>query len=182
MAHSPSLLAKPFPPATDASLPPALAALLKQAQSADAVEQAAGFGRWWLDVRSGQLLLSSGAGRLLDVPSGWHSRLDQALTRVLAEDRARLPAVLQGEAESAGECECRIIHVLEGLRWVRFTPLPPTPSLPGLKTGVLVDVTQARHAQMREHFSLESSRLLVGANSLGKAITKVIQHCVPLPA
>ncbi|HEX5362144.1 MAG TPA: GGDEF domain-containing protein [Fluviicoccus sp.] len=175
MAHSPSLLAKPLAPAMDASLPPALASLLKLAQTPDAVEQAAGFGRWWLDGRSGQLLLSTGAARLLDVASGWHARPDQALTHVLADDRARLPAVLHGEAETTGECECRIIHVLDGLRWVRFTPLPPTPSLPGLKSGVLVDVTQARHAQMREHFSLESSRLLVGANSLGKAITKVIQ-------
>ena len=41
MAHSPTLLANHFLPAPDASLPPALAALLKQAQSADAVEQAA---------------------------------------------------------------------------------------------------------------------------------------------
>ncbi|MDO8332124.1 MAG: GGDEF domain-containing protein [Fluviicoccus sp.] len=175
MAHSPSLMAKLPARATDATLTPALAMQLPQAQNPDAAEQAAGFGRWWLDVRSGQFLLSSGAAQLLEVMAGWYEHLDSALTHVVADDRAKVLSALHGEAAGPDDCEFRIIHALDGLRWLRLTPLPPIPLQPTLKTGVLVDVTTARLAQMREHFSLESSRFLVGANSLGKAITKVIQ-------
>lgn len=175
MAHFPPLPVNPAVPATDASISAPLSSLLPGTQIPDAVERAAGFGRWWLDARSGQLLLSPGAGRLLGVAAGWHPRVESVLRHVVADDRDRLSVVLHGGAAPEGGDECRIIHVLDGLHWLRLTVLPPSASPPGLRTGVLVDVTTARHAQMRERFSLESSRFLVGENSLAKAVTKVIQ-------
>ena len=148
--------------------------LLAQAVQPDAVEQAAGFGRWWLHADTGQMLLSAGAGRLLDVAPGRYPGPVETLSRATAEDRQRVVAVLLNGAEGEGDCEFRVINALDGLRWLRLTCLPEAPGA-ALRTGVLVDITPARHAQMRERFSLESSRFLVGADSLAKAVTKVIQ-------
>ena len=73
------------------------------------------------------------------------------------------------------ECELRIINELIGLRWVRIVSVPQQQAKQGILAGVLVDITDSKHSAMRERFSFESTRFLVGSYSLGEAITKVIQ-------
>ncbi|PTQ87510.1 putative bifunctional diguanylate cyclase/phosphodiesterase [Agitococcus lubricus] len=155
-------------------LVPALAMAMTQAHLVDAVEQAAAFGRWWFDIDSQQLVLSRGAALLLDVHTGLHD-MATGFMQVLAEDSPMLEAALNNQSQQLIECEFRIINELDGLRWLRLVPLPQMLSQPTVKAGVLVDITAAKHAEMRERFSLASTQLLVGANSLGKAIIKVIQ-------
>ncbi len=166
-------IASLFPTST-ASLTPALKVILKQTAHIDDAEQAASFGRWWVDVASKQWILSMGAAQLLDVKAGLHQSLHSAFTQVVPDDFVMLRTALSANPNSIIECEFRIINELTGLRWIRLTSVPQHHQQ-GMLTGVFVDITSAKHAAMRERFSFESTRFLVGTYSLGEAITKVIQ-------
>ena len=108
MAYSSSLLSQAAVMAQAAVITPELELALAQAAIPDAVEQAAAFGRWWLDVESQQLVLSIGAARLLDAAIGWHEDMDSGLTHVVADDKPMLMAALNSEASRLVECEFRI--------------------------------------------------------------------------
>jgi diguanylate cyclase (GGDEF)-like protein len=159
----------------EAKIRPALKLALSQALQADDAEQVASFGRWWLDIPTGQWVLSMGAASLLEVDVGLHATFASGFSQVVTDDVGMLVSQLSTEATTAIHCEFRIIHEFTGLRWLRLISVPKSSSKQDMLTGILVDITASKHAAMREHFSFESTRFLVGAHSLGDAITKVIQ-------
>lgn len=161
----------------DARIAQKLRFALPQAIYPDAVETAASFGRWWLDLQSGQLILSVGAARFLDVEVGWHRSHESCFAHVVPEDVLMLMSALTQSAEPGHtiNCEFRIINALDGLRWLRMTSLPQFLPKHAVQTGVLADITATKHAAMRERFSFESTQFLVGSHTLGESVTKVIQ-------
>jgi diguanylate cyclase (GGDEF)-like protein len=176
----PSLLSDSRKAATGLDLPLLLGDIAEQALLPDPVENAAGFGRWWYVPQSGHWVLSQGAARLLDVPAGWHTSLQTCFGEIVADD---LPAFHATLARAAGatvhtlpvEYEFRTIDALVGLRWIRLMVLPATGAAPAPLTGMLVDMTASRVAEMRERFCFESTQLLIGTHTLDEAITRVIQ-------
>lgn len=154
-----------------------LASALAQAYLPDPVGIAASFGRWWLDLHSQQIVLALGAAAFLDVSAGGPFNIAACFRHVVAEDVPMLLCALaqSGMPGKTVHCEFRILHRQDGMRWLRLVSLPQGVSEDGIQSGVLVDITSARHAEMRERFSFESTQLLVGAHTLGDAVTKVIR-------
>ncbi len=108
---------------------------------------------------------------MLGVEAGWHRTWESCFAHVVPDDVLMLMSAL-AQAGAQGkpiECEFRIINELDGLRWLRLMALPQVPN------GVLLDITAAKHAAIRERLSFESTRFLVGTDTLGDAVTKVIQ-------
>lgn len=155
---------------------PELHALLAQVAAPDAIEQAAAFGRWWYHPGCDGLVFSVVAAGMLGVVAGWHAGLDQGFAKVLADDVLQINAMLRNPAARRGplEYDFRIFNEGTGLRWLRLKSLPQA-SASALCEGILTDITAARHAAMRERLGFESTRLFVGADTIGEAVTKVIQ-------
>ena len=74
----------------ETSLTPAFKLLLKHSLQPDDAEQAASFGRWWLDTQTEQWILSMGAAQLLDVTTGLHDSLNSAFSQVVSDDLTML--------------------------------------------------------------------------------------------
>lgn len=152
-----------------------LTQMLESASKTQALEDAANFGRWWLDIESEQIALSSAAAQLLQVAAGVHRELDQGLIAVVQEDLLPLIAHLTAP-ETASRCmDFRVLSPLDGLHWLRLTRLDAQPNAAGLVSGIVVDVTSTVHATMRERLGFELTEYLLGSNSLGDSITNVIQ-------
>lgn len=178
--HTPVATSRIAKSPTDLSFPLPLSkleALREQASLPDPVEAAAGYGRWWHDPQSGQLLLSPGAADFLGVTSGMQPSIAKCFSHAVSEDllvvaaalaQARIPGL-------AGDCEFRVVQAGLGLRWLRLQSLPQRLSGEGIQTGVLLDVTATRHVAMRERFCFEVTQLLVGTQKLGEAVTTVLQ-------
>lgn len=165
------------PTAIKAARVVALSELLAQVVLPEAMETAAGFGRWWFDIHEAQLVLSHGAAQFLDVDPGLHRSLEACFTHVVPEDmllvvtalmQARLPGVKI-------DYEFRVLQGTRGLRWLRLQSVPHESGMAGMHAGVLVDITAARHVEMRERFSYAMTQSLVGADSLVDAVPRVIQ-------
>jgi hypothetical protein len=173
-----ALLRRDSPAATDdTNLIHSLAPALAQAFLPDVAEKMGLFGRWWCHAQSGQWVLSTGAARLLDAHPGRHTSATHCFAQVVPEDARPLMANLATlhEPGQTTEREFRIINELDGLRWLRLVPSPHGPSMPGVASGIVVDVTSTRLAAMRERFCFESTQFLIGTPTLGEAVTKVIQ-------
>lgn len=143
----------------------------------DSLEAAADYGRWWLDTQTSQVLLSYRAAHFLDVAAGLYPSSQSCAQHIVSDDIA---AYLKAMTEmlSSGEninFQFRVIHERKGLRWLRMQSLPNDPTQPALRTGILVDITSAKIAAMREHFSYEVTQSLVGQDNLTKAVNKVLQ-------
>jgi diguanylate cyclase (GGDEF)-like protein len=141
------------------------------------METAAGFGRWWLAIREMQLVLSHGAAWFLEVDPGLHRSLEECFTNVVPEDMLQLTMALM-QAKLPGvriDYEFRVLQGTRGLRWLRMHSVPQEADMAGMHAGVLVDVTAAKHVEMRERFSYAITQSLVGADSLAEAVPKVIQ-------
>ncbi len=169
MLHSLSPL--PPPAAPSRKLRPAMAC----APRGDAVEDAASFGRWWFDTETAQIVLSARAARFLEVEGGPHRQLEDCLIQVLPDDVLALMSALSQLRDKPLDCAFRVVHALDGLRWIRMQSLPPGPAQGAVRMGVLTDITAARHAALRERFSFESTRILIGTGTMEAAVTKVIQ-------
>lgn len=141
------------------------------------LEKAASFGQWWFDTQSAQMVLSVGAAAFLNAEVGWHRTPESCFVHVLPEDALLLMSLLTSAdmQDQPIDCEFRAINALEGLCWLRITSMPQPASLASVQTGVLVNITPTKQAQMRERFSFESTQLLVGARSVGEVLTKSIQ-------
>lgn len=141
------------------------------------METAAGFGRWWFDMREGQLILSHGAAQFLEVAPGLHYLLEDCFTNVVPEDVLQLTmALLQAKLPGVRiDYQFRVLQGTRGLRWLRMQSVSSDAGMPGMHAGVLVDVTAAKHVEMRERFSYAITQSLVGADSLAEAVPKVIQ-------
>lgn len=159
------------------SAPHAIPAALAQVALPEAMETAAGFGRWWFDMREGQLILSHGAAQFLEVDPGLHCSLEDCFTNVVPEDMLQLTTALM-QAKLPGvriDYQFRVLQGTRGLRWLRMQSVSVDAGMPGMHAGVLVDVTAAKHVEMRERFSYAITQSLVGADSLAEAVPKVIQ-------
>ena len=155
-----------------------LAPTVEQAWGPDAAEAMGLFGRWWCDSQTGQWVLSPGAANLLDVTAGGHPSGASCFAQVVPDDVLLLIADLDTLLESGHviECEFRIIHALDGLRWLRLVSTPLlSPEKQTVLNGIVVDITSSRLATMRERFCFESTQFLIGTPTLGEAVTKVIQ-------
>lgn len=144
-----------------------------------ALEQAAAFGRWWLDRTTGHCMISPQAAVYLDVAPGEHPQLDECLIHVVADDAAGLAALIAAAQTRACKGdqshEFRVIDSVHGMRWLRATTLASDPLQPELLSGVLIDITQIKHAAVRERLGFELTEYLVGTHTLGDAIINVIQ-------
>ena len=149
--------------------------LSAQNPNSAALEEVAAFGRWWLEPKTSQMVLSAAAARYLNMASRHPYRLDECLNHVVAEDMLQLIALLSSEPKQSVSQEFRVMSAKDGLRWVRLTSFPTDPSTPDLISGILVDVTAVKHAAMRERLGFELTEFLVGAHTLGDAVIKVIQ-------
>lgn len=161
----------------DPDITPKLRSALARATLPDPVEKAACFGRWWHHAETDQLVLSAGAADMLGVETGWHRTLESCFAHLVPDDVLVLMSALAAAdvGDKPIECEFRIINEVDGLRWLRLMSLPPTLTQHAVASGVLLDITSARHAAIRERLSFESTRFLVGTDTLGDAVTKVIQ-------
>ncbi len=176
----------PAPQGAAAAWPQALAG---RASLPDPTARAAGFGRWWLDRRTGALLLSLEAALLLGERPGVHASLIDGFSCALPEDLPALLASLHSAAlDNSPECEFRLLSRGDGLRWLRLAVLPRSASsvvgTPGLQTGgaassllegIVADITAVKHAAMREAFSFESTQLMIGTHTLDEAVSKMIE-------
>ena len=149
---------------------------LELAMFTDPVEKAVSFGRWWFDASTSQLVLSTVAASLLDVEAGLHQGLESCFTEVVPDDVLTLMTALikMGDPGGMMDCEFRVINELDGMRWLRMVSLPQPPAGEVL-SGILLNITASRHAAIRERLGFESSQYLVGTQTMGEAVTRVIQ-------
>ena len=155
---------------------PLRAKLRADTDHTSAMEAAAGFGLWWHDPHSGQMLLSTHAAKLLGVQGRHHKNLDETLTHVVPDDVARLVAMLSdADAPCSGSIEVRVLSAADGMRWLRMSTLPHDPQHPLLVNGMLQDISQVKHAAVRERLGFELTEYLVGSHALGDAIDNAIQ-------
>lgn len=145
---------------------------MAQIPALDPLEDAASFGRWWHCSTSGVLSLSARAAAYLYVEAGEHASASDGFFNVVADDLLPLLATLEqaGEGLTVAPREFRVIHPLDGMRWLRLVHLP------GAGTqGILLDITQVKHAAIRERLGFELTEFLVGSHAIGEVITNVIQ-------
>ena len=152
-----------------------LKSVLALARFVDPVEKAVSFGRWWFDVTTSQLVLSSVSAGFLDVDAGLHQEPESCFTQVMPDDVLTLMGALKQACDpgDAVDCEFRVLNELDGMRWLRMLSLPQT--MPGIQNGIMINTTASRHAAIRERLSFESTQYLVGTQTLGEAVTRVIQ-------
>ena len=147
------------------------------AMSPDPAENAASFGRWWLDTVATQFVLSDSAAEFLNTEAGLHADPAICFAHVLPNDMPLLMAALEKGRTSGGviDCEFRVIDELVGMRWLRMVSLPKNVPGDGICNGLLIDISASRQASIREKLSFESAQFLVGSHKLEDAVTKVIQ-------
>lgn len=155
----------------------ALPDFLAHASLSESMENAAGFGRWWLDLGQARVILSHGGAQFLDVDPGVQRSLQECFANVLPEDLPQLTMALMQTLQDGVEIdyEFRVLQGTRGLRWMRMQSVAPEEGMNGMHAGVLVDTTAARHVEMRERFSYAMTQSLVGADSLDEAVPRVIQ-------
>lgn len=139
----------------------------------DQAQQMAGYGSCWR--AQGSLALSLVAADYLGVSPGLHADAGSCLHHVVADDLGRLSRALHDWTAPHGalDCEFRLNHPQQGMRWLRIQALRP--ATPGISCAMLTDVTQARHAALREKFHFALTQHLVGTNTLDHALNKILQ-------
>ena len=162
-----------------ANLTPAWQSALASAIEENPVETAASYGRWWHDTSTGHWIVSSGAADLLHVTSGWHQSIESCFEQVLPDDISQINALFKNNPEKIN-VDFRFINEISGLRWLRLQTLDlpaPTGSSASrvILSGILLDITATKHAEIREKLSFESTQHLVGTETLHDAVTNVIQ-------
>ncbi|TXT35432.1 MAG: diguanylate cyclase/phosphodiesterase, partial [Comamonadaceae bacterium] len=140
-----------------------------------ALEEAASFGRWWFEPESSRMVLSATAAQYLNVEAAQQHRLGDCFNHVVADDLLRLLSIFTNQPRQALNSEFRVIRATDGLRWLRLTALPIDPAHPHIISGILTDITAAKHAAMRERLGFELTEFLLGSHTLGDAVINVIQ-------
>ncbi|MEA4820715.1 MAG: hypothetical protein VB122_00550, partial [Erysipelotrichales bacterium] len=97
--------------ARERAAPKKLKSVLERSLCVDPTEEAASFGRWWLDVESGSLVLSALAGRYLGVDPGLYRNPETCFSQVLPDDAWALTNALNvlKQRGVAMDCEVRVI-------------------------------------------------------------------------
>ncbi len=140
----------------------------------DEAQQIAGYGRCWTSSsRPGNLVLSLVAAEYLGVAPGLHADCGSCLAHVVADDLGRLSRALHDWATvgAALDCQFRLNHPQQGTRWLRLQSLRAT----SIACAMVTDVTDARHAALREKFNFALTRHLVGSHTLDHALGKILQ-------
>jgi diguanylate cyclase (GGDEF)-like protein len=154
-----------------------LAPLLSNQAIDDPAESIAGFGRWCLDTASGRLALSGGAARLLGRdPEVTVESINDCMTRLFADDATALSAAMIAAHTSQRHRDLPVRIERGGLRWLRVAAVPPPPGSPSLRAGLLLDITEAKHSEMREQISFEASRVMAGTVSVEQTVTQLIEQ------
>lgn len=161
--------------AASEGLSPCLSEAIRHSTSAMALEAAAGFGRWWFDPITSQIVLSEVAAQYLHVEGGCHERLDDCFLYVVADDLLPLIAQFSKDAPQTDVLDFRVIGAQDGMHWLRMKRLPPGWTHSPVHCGILMDITPIKHASMRERLGFELTEFLGGSHPLGDAITNVIQ-------
>lgn len=161
--------------ARNGGISPSLSLAIRQNTLPAALEEAASFGRWWFDLETLHIALSRAAAGYLHVDAGVYERMDNCFITVVLEDLLPLVAYLSSRAPQPAYMDFRVISAVDGLHWLRMTPLPMDPAHPHMLSGILVDITAIKHASMRERLGFELTEFLGGSHTLGDAITNVIQ-------
>jgi diguanylate cyclase (GGDEF)-like protein len=156
-------------------LSPCLEEAIRHSTSAMALEEAAGFGRWWFDPTASQIVLSEVAAQYLHVEGGCHERLDDCFLNVVADDLSPLIAQFSQDMPQTEALDFRVIGAHDGMHWLRLKRLPAGWMHSTVQRGILVDITPIKHASMRERLGFELTEFLGGSHPLGDAITNVIQ-------
>jgi diguanylate cyclase (GGDEF)-like protein len=140
----------------------------------DPADDLAGVGRWWLDPATGRIALSPVAARLHGAPS--HLTVGTSLANVEPDDLAAVQAAFDGAGPGGAplDCEFRVRGDGRELRWLRARALDGGRWAP-LAAGILTDVTAAKHTQTRERFNFALTRYLIGTDSIGEAVVKILQ-------
>lgn len=154
---------------------PSLSLAFRQNTLPVALEEAASFGCWWLDLETSHMALSRAAAGYLHVESGLHERMDNCFITVVLDDLLPLVSYLSSRAPRPAFMDFRVISAVDGLHWLRMTTLPMDPAHAHMVSGILVDITAIKHASMRERLGFELTEFLGGSHPLGDAITNVIQ-------
>jgi diguanylate cyclase (GGDEF)-like protein len=164
---------RPHPKGTSSQL----AAVLDRAELDDPAEKIASFGRWWFDSASGRIALSDMAAELFLSASNPYPRADDLLVRLASADALILNSMLMQKGAPDGQlsCEVRVLDETSGLRWLKVVKLPAACNEQGIQTGIVCDITPARHSAMRETLSFESTQCLIGTNTVADALTKIIR-------
>jgi diguanylate cyclase (GGDEF)-like protein len=141
----------------------------------DEAEELSGFGRWWLERASGNVALSLVAADFLGVRAGQHAPEAMHCLHVIAEDAGLVRRALACAADgrALADCEFRLIDPVGGLRWLRLRALRGASS--AIASGVLIDITPVKQAAMREKFNFALTQFLIGTDTLGDAVTRIIQ-------
>lgn len=141
---------------------------------AEALENAAGYGLWRYDWRTGMVSLTANAGALMGFSGAGCLPREDVCAYVAPDDAMALMAVLAGKSAPAQvPLEFRVIDGQSGMRWLRAGLLPAR--TPGVVAGLLLDVTERKHAALRERLGYELTEYLVGSPVLDDAMVNVIQ-------
>jgi len=171
-----------------ASVTAAWQAALSSSSEHELVETAASYGRWWHNTQTGDWILSGGAATLLHIAPGWYPSMENCFGQVLLDDINLMKNLLSSYPDTTkkNSIDFRCINEINGLRWLQMQALsattyaddahaPQATPCTTLLTGILLDITTAKHAEIREKLSFESTQHLVGTDTLQEAITNVIQ-------
>jgi diguanylate cyclase (GGDEF)-like protein len=141
----------------------------------DEAEELSGFGRWWLERATGSVALSMVAADFLGVRAGQHAPEGIHCLHVIPEDAGIIRRALACAAggRALADCEFRLIDPVGGLRWLRLRALRGASS--AIASGVLIDITPVKQAAMREKFNFALTQFLIGTDTLGDAVTRIIQ-------
>jgi diguanylate cyclase (GGDEF)-like protein len=148
---------------------------MQQSLRPNPLEDTAGFGSWWFDPETSQIVLSAAAARYFNVGERHYHRLDDCFIHVIADDMLRLMRKIKSKPAPPLHCEFRVISATEGLRWLRLSTLPDEKSYPQILSGIVVDITAIKLAAMRERLGFELTEFLVGSHTLSDAVTNAIQ-------
>lgn len=147
---------------------------IEHACEANQLEELARHGRWWIERSSAELALSRSAAAYLGARPGRHDSGGSCWMHVVPDDLPLLQrALAQARRGEHIDCQFRLIDPLEGVRCLRMLSMDSTS--PTVAAGILLDLTPARHAAMREKFNFALTQYLIGTNTLDEAVTKIIQ-------
>ena len=155
--------------------PASWAAIAAAAARPDHAEELSGFGRWWLHRGTGNVALSIVAADFLGLCPGQHAAQALNCLYVVPEDVTVIHDALACAASGSAaiDCEFRLIDPVDGLRWLRMRSMRPVSA--AIANGVLVDITAAKQAAMREKFNFALTQFLIGTDTLGDAVTCIIR-------
>jgi len=140
------------------------------------LEDVASFGICKYNDRDGTCHLTPASAAYLELVGTTFASLDDCFTHVVQDDLTELIQYVTGPCQDrSAKIEVRVFGSQMGLRWLRMTRMVALSERTHDKYFVLQDVTDAKHARVREKLGFELTEFLTGTHTLEAAITNVIQ-------